>query len=81
MSLASESEDRAADTIRPLQTIREARAMLGGIGETRFYELVHEGQLELVKLGRLSRVTTASIRRFIESLPSAALQRKTRKAG
>lgn len=69
----------AATNYRPLQTIAETRAMLGGIGETRVYELAHAGQLKLVKIGRLSRITTASINQLIETLPPATLRRRRRK--
>jgi len=40
------------------------------IRHTKLYELVREGKLHLVKTGpKQSRITTASMKRFIESLP------------
>jgi excisionase family DNA binding protein len=41
------------------------------IGRSKFYELVHEGKLEVVKIGKSARVTTASLKRFVESLPAS----------
>jgi excisionase family DNA binding protein len=82
MPIAEEPERTlAAANYRPLQTIPETREILGGIGETRVYELVHEGKLTLVKIGRLSRITTASINQLIETLPPAILRRKPRRGG
>jgi excisionase family DNA binding protein len=53
--------------IRP----REAQARLG-IRHTRFYELVNEGKLRLVRLGpRSVGVIESELDAFIENLPSA----------
>jgi len=53
----------------PLLRVAEARAQLG-IGNTKFYALVKEGLIEVVKIGTSTRVKTESIDRFIASLPS-----------
>jgi predicted DNA-binding transcriptional regulator AlpA len=41
------------------------------IGNTLFYELVNEGKLPLVRIGRASFVDSRSINRFIDSLQPA----------
>jgi excisionase family DNA binding protein len=41
------------------------------VGRSKFYELVREGKLEVVKIGKSARVTTASLKRFVESLPAS----------
>lgn len=44
---------------------REACRLLS-ISHTRLYELLHEGQFETYRYGRSRRITTASIRAYIE---------------
>lgn len=44
---------------------RDACRMLS-ICHTRLYELLHEGQFESYRYGRSRRITTASIRAYIE---------------
>ena len=40
-----------------------------GIGRTKLYELIHNGNIEAVKLGRRTLIRTESARNFIDSLP------------
>lgn len=40
-----------------------------GVGITKGYELINSGQLEAVKIGRLTRITWASVKLLIESAP------------
>ena len=42
--------------------------LLGGIGVTKFYELVTRGDLELVHIGRRSFLTDTEIRRYVDEL-------------
>ncbi len=49
---------------------REAQESLG-IRNTKFWQLVKEGKLETRKLGGATVVPAESLRRFVESLPSA----------
>jgi excisionase family DNA binding protein len=50
---------------------REAAKRLG-VGHTRFYELVNEGRLRLVRLGERSvGVTETELARFVAALPDA----------
>lgn len=50
---------------------REAQEALG-IKNTKFWELVKAGLLETRKLGGATVVPAESLKRFVESLPSAA---------
>jgi len=43
---------------------KDAFAMLG-VGVTKGYELINAGELEAFKIGRSTRITTASIRNFV----------------
>lgn len=49
-------------------TIGEA-VRLFGIGRTKLYELIQNGDIEAVKLGRRTLVRASSARAFIDSLP------------
>ena len=51
-----------------LHPIPEARAILGNIGNSKFYQIVASGQLKLVKIGRRSFVTPDELRRYVDSL-------------
>jgi excisionase family DNA binding protein len=42
------------------------------VGRSKIYELIREGKLEAVKIGKSARITTASLKRFVESLPPSA---------
>ncbi|MBK8632014.1 MAG: helix-turn-helix domain-containing protein [Sphingomonadales bacterium] len=44
--------------------INEAAPMIG-VGRTKLYELIAGGELETVKLGKSTRVITASLHRLI----------------
>lgn len=35
-----------------------------GVGTTKGYELINSGELEIVKIGRATRITVESIKRF-----------------
>jgi hypothetical protein len=50
----------------------EAMRRLGGIGRTVFYELVENKEIEQVKIGRRSFITTKSIAAYVERLREAA---------
>jgi len=39
------------------------------VGRSKLYELIREGKLDAVKIGKSARITTASLKRFVESLP------------
>jgi excisionase family DNA binding protein len=43
-----------------------------GVGRSKIYELIREGKLEAVKIGKSARITTASLKSFVGSLPPSA---------
>jgi len=47
-------------------SVQEARKALG-LGLTKTYELINEGKLDTVKIGRRTLVKTASIRALVEA--------------
>ena len=46
--------------------INEAARMIG-VGRTKLYELISCGELETVKIGKATRVTTASLHELVRS--------------
>ncbi|GAA5045507.1 hypothetical protein GCM10023208_00060 [Erythrobacter westpacificensis] len=44
--------------------INDAARMIG-VGRTKLYELISSGELEAVKIGNATRVTTASLRKLV----------------
>ena len=40
-------------------------ARIIGVGRTKLYELISSGELETVKIGKATRVTTASLRDLV----------------
>jgi excisionase family DNA binding protein len=49
-----------------LVTIREAGRLLGGIGQTKVYDLLRKRELPIVKIGRSTRIDLAAIYAFID---------------
>lgn len=45
--------------------VNDAARMIG-IGRTKLYELIATGDLETVKIGKATRVTTASLRGLVD---------------
>jgi excisionase family DNA binding protein len=58
-----------------LLTIDEAAGALG-IGRTKVYELVRDGLLEAVSIGRCRRVSIAALERFVASLELSSHPRR-----
>ena len=50
-----------------LVNVREAAALLG-VGRTTAYELIARGELEVVHIGRSTRVPVTSIEEYVERL-------------
>ena len=48
----------------------EETCRLLGIGHTKFYELVSEGRIKMLKLGRKSIIPAQEIPAFLNSLPA-----------
>ncbi|MCB2047400.1 MAG: helix-turn-helix domain-containing protein [Novosphingobium sp.] len=45
--------------------VNDAARMIG-VGRTKLYELIASGELESVKIGKATRITTASLYRLVE---------------
>jgi excisionase family DNA binding protein len=45
--------------------VNDAARMIG-VGRTKLYELISNGELETVKIGKATRVTTSSLHRLVE---------------
>jgi excisionase family DNA binding protein len=48
----------------------QSRQALGGIGNTKFYQLLNNGDIRGVKVGKRLMIRRSEILRFISSLPS-----------
>ena len=48
----------------------DARKALGGIGNTKLYQLLNSGEIQGVKIGKRLMITPQSIAHYIERLPS-----------
>ncbi len=57
-----------------LHSPADAKRMLGGIGTTKFYELIGAGHLDARKIGGRTMITVASLRQYAESLPKADIR-------
>ncbi len=53
---------------RPLVPMPETMEVLGGIGRTKLYELVNEGQITKVNIGSRSFITADSLEAYLERL-------------
>ena len=60
--------------LEPLGVQIPAACKLIGCGKTKLYELVNEGELELVKIGARSTITMSSIKRYYARLLSQQSQ-------
>jgi excisionase family DNA binding protein len=49
----------------------EAACRYLDIGRSKLYELIREGKLDARKIGKSVRITTASLKRYVESLPAS----------
>ncbi|MCC6478320.1 MAG: helix-turn-helix domain-containing protein [Sphingomonadaceae bacterium] len=45
--------------------VNDAARMIG-VGRTKLYELIACGELETIKIGKATRITTASLHRLVE---------------
>ncbi|SEL39901.1 DNA binding domain-containing protein, excisionase family [Bosea lupini] len=55
-----------------LNTIEQARARLGGIGNTTVYDWIKTGRLRAIKLGARTFITDAEIDRLLADAVAAA---------
>lgn len=44
--------------------VNDAARMIG-VGRTKLYELIASGEIEVVKLGKSTRITTASLHKMV----------------
>jgi hypothetical protein len=65
----------AAETLAPYAvSILEACRLLGGMSRAGLYVAIGRGELEALKSGRRTLITTASIERRQRSLPAAKIK-------
>lgn len=55
--------------MEPLATSVNGAARALSLGRTSIYQLINEGKLETVKLGRRTLIKTASLRALIDGAP------------
>ena len=55
-----------------LLTLEEASQQLGGLSRTKLFELMREGQLKPVKIGRRTFLTLDVLRRFVSDQAQAS---------
>jgi excisionase family DNA binding protein len=56
----------APHQIEPICVKVNDAARMIGVGRTKLYELIAAGEVDVVKLGKSTRVTTASLRALIQ---------------
>lgn len=57
-----------AETPRRQLTVRVREACrMTGIGRTKFYELIQEGEIEVIKVGTMTLVLMASLEAFLDA--------------
>ena len=57
---------RAQQPAEPICVRVNDAARMIGVGRTKLYELISRGELETVKIGKATRITTASLHRLVE---------------
>lgn len=62
----------STETDRILIPYDEARALLGAIGRTKFHELIDDGHLVRVKIGRRGFIVAKSLADYVDRLSEAA---------
>jgi excisionase family DNA binding protein len=50
----------------PLCVRVNVAAQMIGIGRTKFYQLISDGEVEVIKVGNATLITTASLSAFVE---------------
>ena len=56
----------APQSVEPICVRINDAARMIGVGRTKLYELISSGELETVKIGKATRVTTASLYKLVE---------------
>lgn len=65
------SDQALAAEPAPLTVRVETAMRMIGLGRTKFYELIGEGEIETIKVGRSTLVIVESLRAFVQSRRSA----------
>jgi hypothetical protein len=60
--------DLRISEIPPIASIETAQRLLGDAGRTAIFELMRRGELDRVKLGRSTKISGESLRRYIGKL-------------
>lgn len=60
------------DDQKLLDSIDDAQTRLGQLGRTKLYELIKDGELTTVKIGRRSFITRRSIEAYVDRLAEAS---------
>ena len=63
-----------------LHPATDSKHILGGIGTTKFYELIAAGLLDARKIGGRTMITAESLRQYVASLPKANIKTGQRPA-
>ena len=61
-----------------LVNLKEAGRLLGGIGQTKVYDLLKTRELPFVKIGRSTRIELAAIHAFIDRQRIGSIPRVNR---
>ena len=56
----------APQSVEPICVRVNDAARMIGVGRTKLYELISSGDLEAVKIGKATRITTASLHNLVE---------------
>lgn len=52
----------------------EAREVLGGIGRSKFYELIKSGEIQTVKIGRRTFIAHEELECYVDSIRAGGAQ-------
>ena len=55
----------ALPSVEPICVKVNDAARMIGVGRTKLYELIASGEIEVVKLGKSTRITTASLHKMV----------------
>lgn len=56
----------AQQPVEPICVRVNDAARMIGVGRTKLYELISSGELETIKIGKATRITTASLHQLVE---------------
>ena len=56
---------KAPTPVEPICVKVNDAARMIGVGRTKLYELIASGEIEVIKLGKSTRITTASLHKLV----------------